>query len=397
VDATTQQDIQQGQTSNLQLSQSELNGLGLFGTGQGAAIVEQFVAAANAEGGKFTVAQVEADINDPTVEAALMPYIMQDLANILALPVGPCSSGQTCRTADQEAFVQQIESFIQAQRQAAAVQAENDYSAWYQQQVASQVQQIESLPPGAARIEMAAVISSNPPIPPQSILQEAALGMDMTPAQTATMSKIISATNGIERLATAAASDPSSLDGYIAGTISDTSEAISMAAASARELSDIYTEQSLRLYSVVRALNPSLARKIFPWNSSSASIGEKAAERAIAAGTAAELTEGMEIFKDVTSAAETVGQLVEVGANLVQIAVSAAEYGQIDTYNSGFNKAIAADNAPVTDATLNAMLNTSGGAQTLYGYLEGFMATGNSTPLVTSSALPTSVFESQTL
>ncbi|HEX3882413.1 MAG TPA: hypothetical protein VHW66_07135 [Stellaceae bacterium] len=120
----------------------------------------------NAAGAGITAAEIEADLTNSATAAQtqtlLLPFIMADLSNIL--------SQKTAMSPDQAYFVQQVESFIQAQRQAAAIQAQNDYDAWYKATVAQEVQEIETVPPGVAQVEMSEIIASNPPIPPPSLL-----------------------------------------------------------------------------------------------------------------------------------------------------------------------------------------------------------------------------------
>lgn len=378
-------------TTSNQITPSEAlilaNGWNIETSNEGPTIIQNYVDALDADGGTITVADIEAQLNNPDTAAAtqalLLPFVMADLVNILNTP-------QSDWTASQQQFVTQVSYFIQSQRQAAALQAQEDYAAWYEQQVAQEVAEIQSVT-GPAQIYMQAVISSNPPIPPSSLIQEVETGMDMTASQLTTLGGIQSMTNTLGSLA----NDPSALVGFTPGVAGEAGEIASLTARTAMILSgDIGTTSR----SLVGAM-PILA-KVFPHVKGGQVIeATRAANNALKTTTDTEkdVNESLEIAGDVGRGFELGGAIAEVVGNVVQIALAAADYGQIDTFNKNFNNAVSQANQPVTASTLASMVSSTSGAQQLYTYLEAMMATGGTTPLVGGPTIPQSVYESQQL
>jgi filamentous hemagglutinin family protein len=360
------------------------NGWNIESSNEGPAIIQNYVNAINAAGGTLTVASIDAALNNPDTAAA-----MADLTNILQTP-------QSDWTASQQQFVEQVTYFIQAQRQAAALQAEADYAAWYQQTVKQEIAEIQSVS-GPAQIDMAAIIASNPPIPPSSLIEEVQAGMDMTGSQLGSLSGIQTVTNTLASMA----SNPSALADYVPGVTGEAGEIASMTAKTALLLSGKSLTSADALQKAVPVLSkvfPTVAGNLKIQAVIDANIAKQADSTLSAAKTAAKTTEeAVDIAGTVGRAFEVGGAIAEVVGNVLQIAVSAADYGQVATFNTNFNNAVAAANQPVTAASLQSMLNSTSGTQQLYSYLGAMLATGGTTPLVNGPDIPASVYESQQL
>jgi len=329
---------------------------------------DDVLAQAAAEAG-VTVDDINAALADPstrTVEmAVLLPYLYGELNSILTQP----QSGWTWA---QSVYVDDVLNFINQQRQTAAIQAENDYNDWYQQQYAAQQRQLAGLS-GITYVEMAAVLASTPPIPPDTFLNEAALGMAMTGSQAQTYAGIA-----------AASADLASASG---ATTTQNGVELSAAAGSIAKQAGIVIKSlfasgmGINGKGVQSLLGAKLGKALLPY-------AAKTAERT------------GDILKDATEAAETLGsvsKVLEVGglvtevvSNVVSIGVGAYLYGSLDTYNQAFNSAVAANMTPLKVSDLQSMA-----APQMYSYLMNMVAAPNTTPpIIYPPSTPQSVYES---
>jgi filamentous hemagglutinin family protein len=348
------------------------NGWNIGSSSEGASIIQSYVDAINGSGGDITVAYVEAQLADPSTAAAmqamLAPFMLTDLSAIL-------DTSQSTWTAGQLQFVQEVEYFIQSQQQAAATQAENDYAAWHEQEVTQEEAQLESVS-GPAQVEMSAIMSSNPPIPPSSLLQEVETGMVLTTSQTQSLVSIQTVTDDIATVA----NNQSAQVGYVPGAVGDAGKLTSLLISKTANLFGGSGVSSREIAKALPFLKTALTQD---FNGQTKFL--KVAEEALDAASVA------------SKVLEVGGVVAEVVGNVAQIALAAASYGQIDTFNTKFNNAIAAANQPVTVASLQSMLSSGTGTQQLYSYMEAMLATSGTTPLVLPSDVSASVYESQNL
>lgn len=155
-------------------------GLGNDAIPEETAILQQYVAQSAGANPPVTLGALEAelagsDATSLTMKASLMPFVYSQLSAILQEP-------QSQWTASQAAFVAGMQNFISQQQQQAAIQAENAYAAWQQQQQEIEEQKLAGLS-GPAYAEMASILSANPPVPPPSFIQIAQGGTALTPQQ----------------------------------------------------------------------------------------------------------------------------------------------------------------------------------------------------------------------
>ena len=335
----------------------------------------------------LTVDAVDSALEDPDTSEAmlaeLMPFYMNELSTIMAQP-------QSSWTYAQSVFVNDILAFMNQQRQAAAYQAEDDYNAWYQQQLAAQQAQLAGLT-GPAYTEMAAILSSNPPIPPDDFVNEATVGMSMTGPQAenyAAMQAVTEdmATNNVAQNVVEGTADTAN--------IIKSATLIANLAAGTEGVADTGTLKSV--------FGNGLVKKIFITESGISALRKKMNKIPKVGDMNVETDTGditkdsksaAEIAADVSKGLEVGGVVLEVVGNLVAIGVGAADYGQLATYNTSFNNAVNADLKPMSVSDLQSMMNNN--PTQVYSYMMNMIAGGNTIPPITvPPATPPSVYES---
>lgn len=326
--------------------------LGGFGPEAGP-IIDQFLATMTDSTPPITWQQVVASLNDPATSAAtmglLMPFVYTDLANILDLP-------QSSWTQEQSDFVASVQAYIEAQRQAAAAQAEAGYQAWAISTAANAQAQLNAVS-GVGQIYMSGIMSGTPPVPPDDFLNEVQGGMTMNLDQATTVAGI----NG--QVAALADSEK----GVQAGT-------------SAFYLGGVGFKVAVgaNRLSIAAKLAPKLVKAIFPNAITTATRTSRAANVTTKVGeSAVEVAE--DSAKIVAASGEVlgaVGAVLEVVGTIVQTGIAADLYNKQADYNAAFQTAVNAANQPVSVADLKNMMATDDGAQQMFGYLTASMATG---------------------
>jgi filamentous hemagglutinin family protein len=382
---------------------------------EGNTIIDQIVAGMNAAGTPTTEADIEAALYDPTTSTAtmalLLPAFWDELDDIL-------SRQPSQWTTDETTFANGVLAYVNQQRQAAAIKAENDYNNWYQQQYASQQAQLAGLS-GPAYVEMAAILASTPPIPPQDILGEAQAGMTMTTSQAAAVAGMQTATSDLVGLSITANNNASAP----ASTSLTTSQLDTETAADVGTITNLAGwimktgSGSGKSGNVAATLlgGGKFAKKIFPSLKKGQYLEEKRGEKTTTTTTTETETEtetttetklettGADITKDVTTAeraVETAGVILEVGglvteivSNVVSIGIGGALYSSLADYNKSFNNTIAANTQPLQLSDLAAMENNN--PSLVYTYMMNMIAGGNKIPpLSAPPGTPASVYES---
>ncbi|HWD57327.1 MAG TPA: MBG domain-containing protein [Stellaceae bacterium] len=156
-------------------------------------VIDQFLAATG-----DSLAAVQLALKNPGTAAAMLgdltPFLYADLQSILNID-------QSQWTAQQTAFVQAFQNYIQAQKEAAANQAMADYQSWKEQQTAIYNAKVSAVS-GIAQMDEMAILSSDPPIPPPDFLNEAQSGMNLTNVDVLNVSVIAGQTAQISQDAT---------------------------------------------------------------------------------------------------------------------------------------------------------------------------------------------------
>jgi filamentous hemagglutinin family protein len=340
-------------------------------------VVNAFVAAmAGATQPPVTYDSVAAALGDPNQSTAmmgtLMPFVYTDLSTILNQP-------QSQWTPQQAAFVQSIQSYIQAQKQAAMQQAEADYQAWATQQEQQAAAQIKSVS-GLAQIQEIALLSTNPPVPPASILQEAQLGFSLNNQQLSQYAAIVTQAG---QVGTDLQDAKTSVAGFMPGAVADVAKVASAGFALTGSTASATT--LVKLAPALETILPNAAKSV----SRALAQGNKLLQ---IASTAEEVKEAQQIISDASEgvkAAEAGASIipgadviVEVAGNALQAGIAAAEYSQIGQFNQAFSAASGAAQQPTTVADLQQMVQSSAGQQQLFGYLTAMAATGGNLPAV---------------
>jgi hypothetical protein len=330
-----------------------------FGS-EGFNIINTFLASMTDSTPPVTWQQVVASLNDPTTSAAmiglLLPFAYTDLENILNTP-------RSSWTSAQAEFVSYMQYYIQAQRQAAALQAEVDYENWAVK-TSEQIQTQIDNTPGVASVYAAAIQSGNPPVPPPDFLNEVQSGITMSAQQAVTfagatgqlaaLSDAMTGTSGV-----AASTEIAGVGFQIGGSGSS----------------------ALDVASALNKLSPSIGKAILPYSAKTAS--DLASGAKISKGTASLAQDAEEAAKVVDTVGGVVGAagaVLEVVASAVQIGIGADLYAQQSSYNAAFQQAVNAANQPVTIADLKAMVSTTGGQQQMSNFLQAALVTGQPDP-----------------
>jgi filamentous hemagglutinin family protein len=333
--------------------------LGAFGPEAGN-IVNAFLAALTDTNPPTTVTQVVNALADSSTSAAmiglLLPFAYTDLENILNTP-------RSSWTSAQAEFVSYMQSYIQAQRQAAALQAEVDYENWAVK-TSEQIQTQIDNTPGVASVYAAAIQSGNPPVPPPDFLNEVQSGITMSAQQAVTfagatgqlaaLSDAMTGTSGV-----AASTEIAGVGFQIGGSGST----------------------GLDVASALNKLSPAIGKAILPYSAKTAS--DLASGAKISKGTASLAQDAEEAAKVVDTVGGVVGAagaVLEVVASAVQIGIGADLYAQQSSYNAAFQQAVNAANQPVTIADLKAMVSTTGGQQQMSNFLQAALVTGQPDP-----------------
>jgi filamentous hemagglutinin family protein len=337
-------------------------------------VIDAFVASVSSP--PLTAEQVTAMLKDPTTSATmlgtLIPYLYADLGSILDLP-------QSSWTPSQAFFVQQMQTYIQQQRQAAALQAEAQYETWANAQVAHRNQLINSVT-GPAQVEMMAVLSGDPPVPPPDFLQAVQLGMSLNDSQAGSFATVIGQTASVGK-ALNGSTDAVNLApeaGRAAGQLAVTGVYVYKVSTAANGWSGAgnFTAQKLG----------DLGKKIFPYAERSAAklanaIAKNAEIDAAGAGQVSARLLGSQANKIVTAGTELIGAagaVLEVVSNIVQIGMAADAYAKAADYNRAFRAAVTAANGPVSVADLKSMVNDH--PEQMLNYLGAYAATGPAGP-----------------
>ena len=300
-----------------------------------------------------TSASIYQALADPTsstqMMGTLLPFIYTDLSNILNLP-------QSQWTAQQTSFVQAVQNYIQTQRQAAAQQAMADYQAWVatQQEAAATVINAQS---GQEAVIMASVLATNPPIPPQSLLQEVGLGMSMSAGQLGTYAALtVQANQALSDVSDLQAG--ASVTGFIPGAVAETGRLVGAVGAG-------LTKANIFLVKVAPVLE-----KVLP---GAANIIRKA----VKAGRA-----GISLAETGASAIPVVGEIVDIVGTVVEIGMALGQYSAIKSFNKSFGQAVTQAEQPFTVNDLKAMVSSPTGGQQLFTYLGAMAATNGNPPPV---------------
>jgi filamentous hemagglutinin family protein len=303
--------------------------IGSFGPEAGN-VIDQFIATLTPSTPPVTREQVVASLKNPAtapaMEGLLLPFLFDDLKSILDQP-------ESSWTEAQADFVGQVQKYIQSQREAAADQAAANYQAWAQQQ---QDTLRAKLAATAGRgVEQMSIIQNaalSPPIPPADFMQQLQAGFVMTNNQVVAMSGVVN-------------------------TLSDLNKAIvgNMSVAAVSGLTSAGISLSLK------GGNPADIARVIGSKAISKISNDYKLSNALA-DAADKLTDGgkdtvrtIEATKSVGSAVATAGVVIEVAANLAQIGMTAAAYGQAATYNTDFQNALNAAGKPVSVSALKAM------------------------------------------
>jgi hypothetical protein len=228
-----------------------------------------------------------------------------------------------------------MQTYIQEQRKAAALKAQAEYEKWALAEVARRNDLINRVH-GPAQVQMMAVLSSDPPVPPPEFLQAVQLGMTLNDSQAGTFvavteqaATVLSAAEGAGQVALQGSLYYLGLSWEIRGTYSANGLAASLG---------------------------KLGKKIFPHAARSAM---RLTQRALSTGV---------------QMVGVAGAVLEVVANIVQIGVTADAYKKAADYNTAFREAVIDANEPLSVADLKAMVNDDP-ARTL-NYVTAYMATG---------------------
>jgi filamentous hemagglutinin family protein len=258
----------------------------------------------------LAVYDIGSALKNPSTSAAmwaqLVPFMMDDLSGILNLP-------QSSWTPSQAAFVQAMLDYINAQRIAAAQQAEADYEAWGLQQqkaLSDKLNYASNFAEGQLAVIQNAAL--DPPVPPTSLLAEVTAGFTMTDSQANSFMQAMNYANAAT--------------GVVVATGAVTSGSLIFA----------------QVGSVFEGKNGNVAFSL-----------AKAASNV-----------GMALT------------VVEVAANLAQIGLSSASYAQAAIFNADFQNAVNAAYTPLTANDLKGMFASNGGQQKMAIYLTAYGATG---------------------
>jgi filamentous hemagglutinin family protein len=356
-----------------------------FGNGPEEAEFDNVIdALASALAGKtppVTSDSIRAALADPkqnaTVMGALLPYMYTDLSNILATP-------QSQWTAQQAAFVVAFQNYIQVQREAAAQQAVADYQAWATDQQAKITAQLSTMG-AAAQVEYMSVLSTNPPVPPDTLLQTVDVGLSMNGKQIAAYQGIIDAAGAVGDAVQNNQDASASPDlGYIPGAVADIAKIAALNPSNSAKLAalapDLVENVLPHATSAAEALR--LAQKALKLASTSDEVAAATARVAEAEKLVADVAKGLTVAEAIPG----VGLVVELVANVVQAGVAIAQYSQIGDFNNAFTGAVNAAQKPVSVADLQQMMSTSAGQQQMFTYLAAMAATDGKVPQV---AVPT--------
>ncbi|MDB5393802.1 MAG: hypothetical protein JWM91_1308, partial [Rhodospirillales bacterium] len=350
--------------------------LGSFGPAAGD-VINMFLATMTDSKPPVTVGAVVAALKNPDTKIStammglLLPFLYDYLGDILKI-------SESAWTPNQVMFVKQFETYVQAQRRAAALQAESDYEAWAKAAVAEEQKKIDRVS-GTAQIYEMAILSANPPVPPADFLNQVQAGFILTGNQTVTMAGLNAQVSAFGDAITGA-------------------QGISEFAELAR--AGIQLSGNGANTKTLVAKMPSLGKTILPNAKKGLSLlNEKvsSAKKALATAkdtgedvskAASRLQQAEDAAKIVVTAGDvvaSVGVVLEVVGNAVQIGMAAAAYAQAADYNTAFQKAVNAANQPVTASDLKAMMSNSAGQQQIFNYLSTQLATAGQPPAPTQS------------
>lgn len=385
-------------------------------------VIQQFIATMAAQGITITDADIMEDLltNPTSIEGILLPYMMDDLNTILNLP-------QDQWTADQQAFVQAFQTFIQQQREAAAAQAQADYAAWQAQQEAATAAQLRGLG-GPTYAMMSAILASNPPQPPPELIAEINVGISLTTSQALTASDVLGSASDFVTTVSNSGSSGATLSGGAASDVGAVWNLV-VAGVGSPKLSNVlpvsvaksiapYTQKGglpslasrrisflkLNLEDANETLEDLEAKKANATNQADIDALDKSiskqnvkitsletqvqdAQKVIDDGGGKLAAEVGEMAGDIIGAG---GVVLEVLGDAAQIGMSASQYASIAAYNTTFNQAVATAQQPVSVADLKAMLNTSDGQQQLTNYMTAMMVTGSDHAIAPVSVTPPS-------
>jgi hypothetical protein len=236
---------------------------------------------------------------------------------------------------------------------------------------------ISALP---AQIQEIALLSANPPVPPDSILQEAQLGFSMSNQQLSQYAAIVTQAGQVGADLQDA---KTSVAGFMPGAVADVAKVVSTGFALTGSTASATT--LVKLAPSLETILPNAAKSV----SRALSQGNKLLQLAT---TVEEVKEAQQIITDASKgvkAAEAgasiipgVDVIVEVAGNVLQAGIAAAQYSQIGQFNQAFIAAAVAAQQPMTVADLQQMIQSSAGQQQLFGYLTTIAATGGNLPPV---------------
>jgi hypothetical protein len=233
---------------------------------------------------------------------------------------------------------------------------------------------------------MSQILASNPPVPPPSLLAEAQLGMYMTPSQSVLYA-------GIQAASAALANGLSHPDGFIGGAISDIGAIAHQASLVAGlingEVSSLVVTTNLEntVTTTIKGVDLTAVGGPLISDTQTTQLTDKASDMIDAANDA------IDAARVASRVVGAVGLALQLAGNAMQAGVAIYEYAELGSFNTSFNAAIAADNAPLTVSGLQSMLK--GNSTLLYSYMTNMVAAGTSVaPIMVAPNTPQSIYES---
>jgi filamentous hemagglutinin family protein len=336
-------------------------------------IVDQFVSALNESGAKINSGKIFLALADPKTRdgtlGAMLPFLYQNLQNILALKPAQRSGGQ-------QEFITAIENYIHKQKMASAKQAEDEYTAWYNAEN-EKVNGAANSKLGIAGIELSEIEAANPDSPPPDFLEQAQAGMVMTNDQLKSYAGAMSTVAYIGDHARGYAGGATAEVGkaiLLFGKKADPNELVRHLPVMKKIFVNARTRAQILKKMAVKAKlqeggnegkTTDVVTELDKSGEAAAQAGEDAAK------TLETISEVGKIASGIGKVAEMAGPIGEVVGNVIQIAVGVVGYATIGQYKTALDQARDAANKSVTDSDLKSM-----SAMSLFSFVTAMAATG---------------------
>lgn len=339
-------------------------------------VIAEFVATmADATDPPVTVQSVRAALVDrdeaPVMLGTLLPFLYANLANILAAP-------ESEWTPAQAGFVQAMQTYIETQRKAAAQQAMADYEAWALESNAKTRAQLDSMPDGAAKVIYMQILSTNPPIPPLTLLQTSELGLSMTAGQMGTYAAMAVQSGKVIDVLSATGETGRDLANFIPGAIADVAKLAKLVSADGTLLAHSIPAVASVLTNAARQATRLIAKATQTIADASATVAEIAEAQALLS----KFSKGLETVDAITDFIPVVGLVVELVANVIQAGIAIAQYAQISDFNAAFAASVEKAQQTVSIAEMRQMMSGDLGKQQMMSYLAAMAATNGNAPPV---------------